>query len=187
MIVVIINMRRQKILVHCYLEELNSSNESKLLEMLNIYKDEYRQTVYSRHENYSPSEFRERLHFWFLNGRRYQFVIYEKGSTKAVGTVFFYGLDPTNSSIKLSCFFEPKIRKSLVVGESLGLSIFFAYTVLKIQNILFSVYKTNVVMSKIVSKIRAETVFSGENSDLYKLSEPYVIKIVEKINILERQ
>jgi hypothetical protein len=113
-------------------------------------------------------------------------VIYEKSRTKAVGTVFFYGLDSTNSSIKLSCFFEPQIRKSLLVGESLGLSMFFVYTVLKIQNILFSVYKTNVIMNKIALKINAEFMLSGEKFDLYKLSEPYLRKIVEKINILER-
>jgi RimJ/RimL family protein N-acetyltransferase len=135
---------------YCYLEELTTENDKELFELMKNNKEEYRLLVSDEPIPETYEEFQNRLNIWFTHGRNYQFLVKKKDKT--VGTIFFYGLDPENRSIKLSAYFIPEVRKTPLIGEALGLILNFALEILKVEKVEFSVYKENEEMLRILER-----------------------------------
>jgi len=134
----------------CILEELTTENDKELFELMKKNKEEYRFLISDEPVPETYEEFKERLNIWFTHGRNYQFLVKKKDKT--VGTIFFYGLNLDNKSVKLSVYFIPEVRKTILVGEALGLILNFALEVLKVKKVEFSVYKENEEMLKFLEK-----------------------------------
>jgi RimJ/RimL family protein N-acetyltransferase len=134
----------------CSLEELTNENDKELFELMKNNKEEYRLLVSDEPFPETYEEFQEKLNIWFTHERNYQFLV--KKDNKTVGTIFFYGLNYENRSVKLSVYFIPEVRKTPLVGEALGLILNFALEILKVEKVEFSVYKENEEMLRILEK-----------------------------------
>jgi RimJ/RimL family protein N-acetyltransferase len=177
----------------CYLEELTIENEKLLYELLKNNKEEYSYLV---SDSPLPEEFKDfqlLIKRWFENGRSFQFIVKDKKSNVS-GTIFFYCHHTNSDSIKLSCFFEENKRNSLIVCESLGLALLFAYKVLNINKIIIDIYTENEKMISFCKKLKWKKIdFKDSNINkkrkifVYEIDQIQIINIVQKILKLENK
>lgn len=140
---------------YVYIEELTTENDKLLFELMKDQEKEYRFFVSDQSVPKTYEEIQKELKEWFSGGRNFQFLVFRKKDNKLIGTFFFYGWNEKEKSIKLSVYFVPEIRKSILTGEALGAAVLFAKDILKIENLLFDVYIENKAMIELAKKIGA--------------------------------
>jgi len=109
-------------------------------------------------------------------------MVYKKNDV--VGTIFFYDFNPINHSIKCSCFFNRKVRNSLLVVESMFTTLLFVIDLLGLYKLRFSVYISNRRMIKLANKIHSKIInFDSKiiNYELSKNSICYMKNILDRI------
>jgi len=139
-----------------YLEQLTTLNDYQLFELMKNNENEYRFYVSDQPIPQTFEEFRESLKRFFDYDRIYQFLVYRKRDNKLIGTIFFYTED---NEVKISAFFIPEARLTILPTEALGASILFALDVLKIERLNFDCYKENEKMIELANKIGAEKIY----------------------------
>lgn len=175
------------------LVELNSKNNISLFFLLKENAEEYQRLVSDKDLPISYPEFLETLKTWFSKGRMYQFLVYPKHGNKPVGTIFFFNLNQQDESIKISVFFEKKVRGKLVVAESIMMTLAFIRQIIGVKNILFSVYDENETMRKIAKKIVYSYEYTTHSSvnkkrtvKVYKISHVALDNILIKLQKLHQ-
>jgi len=139
----------------CTMEELISENEENLFSLMHHNRAEYQKLVSREPISETFSNFRSQINQWFYYGRKYQFLVLSKDKIETVGTIFFYGQNEESGTIKISCFFVPKVRGKILVGEALGMAISFSFSVLDVDRLLFSIYPENSRMIQLAKKLGA--------------------------------
>lgn len=165
--------------------ELSTNNDRELFVLMRNNLDEYQRLVFNQVIPEDYQNFLTILNTWFSNGKIYQFLVYRKSSGQLVGTVFFYQHDKKHGTIKLSVFFKDGERRNCCAAESMGLAIAFAYQVMNIQSILFSVYEENEHMLRIAKKLGLKQELSKATSEFdqrklfdYELPRQMIVDVV---------
>jgi len=138
----------------CYIEELNDLNEKILFNFIKENANEYKHYLCGDFIPDTEIEFSKLLNNYFSKGRVYQFLIFDK-KNNIIGTFFFYCYNNKPSSINISCFFSKEVRGKFIVSEALISAINFAFNVIKIEKLCFSIYNENIHMLSIANKIEA--------------------------------
>lgn len=139
----------------CLLEELTSTNDGELFSLLRRYRAEYEHLVSDDLLPESESDFKSRLNSWFSSGRIFQYLVRRPQGALVVGTVFSYGFDNIEQSVRYSCFFAPEVRNSALIFEALYLAVIFGRNVLSIPSVAFSIYAENQKMEQIAIRLGA--------------------------------
>lgn len=177
---------------YVYLEQLSSKNDKELFEMMKNNEKEYRFYVSDAPLPSTYEEFQQRLKIWFSHGRNFQFLVYKKKSKELIGTIFFYGWDRENHTTRISVFFAPEFRKTILIGEALGAVVLFAKDVMQVKELHFDCYLENKQMIELAKKIGAEEV-KLRRSDVnperelisFKIPEEKLDEFVEEIKYFE--
>jgi len=148
----------------CYIEQLTTENDKELFELMKENEEEYRYLISDQPIPQTYEEFLETLNIWFSHGRNYQFLVRKKKKDKVVGTFFFYLWDPENKTTKISAYFIPEVRKTPLVGEALGLALMFAYKIMNVEKVEFSVYKENLEMLKLAEKYKIKKIGESQST-----------------------
>lgn len=151
-----------------YLEELTTENNKELFDLMKNNENEYRLYVSDSLLSQTYEDFQKQLDVWFFHGRNFQFLVYKKDKKdlkkELIGTIFFYGWNIENKTIKISAFFVPKYRKTVLVGEALGAAALFSKEITKIKELRFDCYIENKDMIKLANELQAQKVSEGPSS-----------------------
>lgn len=166
----------------CQIEELTTRNDCKLFQIMSENGGEYERFVFNESVPKSYPKFLQKINEWFSHGRNYQFIVYDKNFNQTIGTLFFYNLNTISKTVKCSCFFIPRARKTILIIESLAFLFEFAKQVLNVECIKFSVYKENTRMHDIAKKSGAQEKNDNQNKSIinYEFSINTINHLLEK-------
>lgn len=170
--------------------ELTTDNEFDLFQLMDRNRFDYARLVSNQKVPINYTEFKKTLNTWFLYGRAYQFLVYpiQSNQEQAIGTIFFYGLNKEQQSVKISVFFDAKERGKIRTAESLGLAVSFARTVMTVRCLQFSIYSNNQHMLRLAQKVASHFEGFGHSHQgpkkevhHYSISEETMDSILQKL------
>jgi RimJ/RimL family protein N-acetyltransferase len=137
---------------HCSMVELCEANEFDLFQLISRNAIEYQTLVSCQALASDFQKFQQQLTRWFESGRRYQFLVLRNDGS-VTGTIFFISVGDA-SSTDISCFFEPCVRGSRLIGESLTSACRFARHIMQVRELGFRVYPENLKMLNLARRLR---------------------------------